>query len=264
MKSQVLLDIHFYAGTYEDFFTQVTDKIETKENYFVATPNPEMLYEASQNDELRNILKNTDENIPDGAGIFVAYQKKNSHLPRFLHPVIFPWWCLRAIIHDRVLKKNYGERITGSRLVKDLLLYADKNTITITIIDPVVHGNTPWDEAKKISQKTMKETLSKQYPNIPFNIIISDSVLTEIPYGIVFCTHGNGKQEKLLSDIRKNIPHYGLLIGVWGSIDLITGFRSPAPVFFQRFGGEWLYRLWKNPRKHYKRMKKVVSFLISI
>lgn len=50
-------------------------------------------------------------------------------------------------------------------------------------------------------------------------------------------------------------------MGVGGSIDLITGFRSPAPEIFQRLGIEWLYRLAKNPKRHYKRMKKVIRFL---
>jgi exopolysaccharide biosynthesis WecB/TagA/CpsF family protein len=53
-------------------------------------------------------------------------------------------------------------------------------------------------------------------------------------------------------------------MGVGGSVDLLTGFRQPAPAFFQRFGGEWLYRLYKNPSRHWKRMKKVMSFLVEL
>ncbi|MCB9806669.1 WecB/TagA/CpsF family glycosyltransferase [Candidatus Peribacteria bacterium] len=46
-------------------------------------------------------------------------------------------------------------------------------------------------------------------------------------------------------------------------MDLITGFRASAPKALQRFGVEWLYRLMMHPRKHIKRMKKVILFLIS-
>ena len=81
-------------------------------------------------------------------------------------------------------------------------------------------------------------------------------------HGIIFATHGNGKQEKLLHEIVKQYPQCGLCTGVGGSIDLITGFRQPAPAYSQRFGGEWLYGLYKNPSRHWKRMKKVMNFLL--
>jgi N-acetylglucosaminyldiphosphoundecaprenol N-acetyl-beta-D-mannosaminyltransferase len=64
-----------------------------------------------------------------------------------------------------------------------------------------------------------------------------------------------------LNEIVQKYPQCGLCIGVGGSIDLMTGFRQPAPEFFQRFGGEWLYRLYKNPSRHWKRMKKVMILL---
>lgn len=93
---------------------------------------------------------------------------------------------------------------------------------------------------------------------------MSDTVPKNIVHhGIIFATHGNGKQEKLLYKILQKNTQCGLLLGVGGSIDLLTGFRTPAPRFFQRFGGEWLYRLIKNPRKHIKRMRKVIFFLFS-
>jgi len=93
---------------------------------------------------------------------------------------------------------------------------------------------------------------------------VSDTVPKNIVHhGIIFATHGNGKQEKLLYKILQKNTQCGLLLGVGGSIDLLTGFRTPAPRFFQRFGGEWLYRLIKNPRKHIKRMRKVIFFLFS-
>lgn len=98
-----------------------------------------MLYEAEYNTELRKILQRADYALPDGAGIFVAYQIERSTLPRVFKYLLFPYWCLRAIIHGRKIKRRYGERITGSRLTRDLLHYAEQRKIIVTIIDPVVH-----------------------------------------------------------------------------------------------------------------------------
>jgi N-acetylglucosaminyldiphosphoundecaprenol N-acetyl-beta-D-mannosaminyltransferase len=261
-----LLGINFYKGTYSECLETLKNGKVSK---LVVTPNPEMLYEASRDMELLNLLKNADVALPDGAGIFVAYQIKESTLPSILKYCALPYWCLRAIFHSKSFAKKYGERITGSRLTRDLMEYTAQEKIPVTIIDPEVTGDSSWDRAKKASQATMKETLEKKFPWIILQVIIADSTEwmkewsnEEMNNWIIFATHGNGKQEKLLAELVRKYPQCRLCIGVGGSIDLLTGFRAPAPKFFQRFGGEWLYRLIKNPARHWKRMKKVMRFLI--
>lgn len=223
-----LLGIHFYKGTYADCLTSLVQKRGGAT--LVVTPNPEMLHEASSDGELLEILQKADYALPDGAGIFVAYQISASTLPKVLKYVAFPYWCLRAIFHTRKLREEYGQRITGARLTRDLLSYAHEKIIPVTIIDPIVSGEDPRDRAKKESQSSMKAILQQKYPAIPLTLVISNTVPESLPEnGIVLATHGNGVQEKLLSEAVKKYPSCGLAIGVGGSIDLITGFRSPAP-----------------------------------
>ena len=258
-----LLGIHFYKGTYADCLASLKQKSE--EASLVVTPNPEMLYDASHDSELLEVLKNAPLALPDGAGIFVTYQIVESTLPSFLKYIAFPFWCLKAIVHNSSFVEKYGERITGSRLTRNLIAYAAEMKIPVTIIDPLVTGDSEWDKAKKASQQKIQSTLEAQYPRIICSVIISNTTPEKLPeHGIIFATHGNGKQEKLLSEIVKKYPQCGLCMGIGGSIDLITGFRQPAPTFFQRFGGEWLYRLYKNPSRHWKRMKKVLAFLLQL
>jgi N-acetylglucosaminyldiphosphoundecaprenol N-acetyl-beta-D-mannosaminyltransferase len=235
----------------------------------VVTPNPEMLYDASRDSELLEILQNADYALPDGAGIFVAYQLQEKKIHNFVLCILyFVLFCIKAIIHSPSFVEKYGERITGSRLTRDLITYAAEMKIPVTIIDPVVTGDSEWDKRKRASQETMKATLEEKFPWIICQVIVADSLSGLINLStyqpinwFTFATHSNGKQEKLLSDIVKKYPQCGLCMGIGGSIDLITGFRQPAPAFFQRFGGEWLYRLYKNPSRHWKRMKKVIKFL---
>ncbi len=243
---------------------ELESKISDKRTALVVTPNPEMLHEASRDTELQEVLQQADYALPDGAGIFVAYQIQASTLPAILKYATLPYWCLRAIIHSASFRKQYGERITGAALTKELLRYAQERRIPVTVIDPVVHGNTSGDQAKRQSQLCIKEKILEHFSDLDITVIVSDKVPHDIVHhGIIFATHGNGKQEKLLAHIREKTPDCGLLLGVGGSIDLITGFRASAPRFFQKFGGEWLYRLIKNPRRHAKRMKKVILFLMS-
>lgn len=101
-----------------------------------------MLYDASRDSELLKVLKNAPLALPDGAGIFVAYQIAESTLPAFLRYIAFPFWCLRAIIHNSSFVEKYGERITGSRLTRDLIANATAMQIPVTIIDPLVTGDS--------------------------------------------------------------------------------------------------------------------------
>jgi hypothetical protein len=138
--------------------------MSNRKQTLIVTPNPEMLYAATQDMALQEILQNADIAIPDGVGIFVGYQIIDSKLPQWMKYLLLPVWCIRAVVHDKEFTKKYGERITGSRLTPDILNYAMKNKIGVTIIDPIVRGDSPSDIAKKQSQETMRSSIERRYP----------------------------------------------------------------------------------------------------
>jgi|GEM_PF-1002363 len=127
MNTVPLLGINFYKGTYATCLLELQNIIANKATALIVTPNPEMLYEASRDESLMEVLHGASIAIPDGAGIFVAYQIQDSSSFKFLKYLSFPYWCFRAIIHDAALTRKYGERITGARLTRDLLAYAQQN-----------------------------------------------------------------------------------------------------------------------------------------
>ena len=54
----------------------------------------------------------------------------------------------------------------------------------------------------------------------------------------------------------------GLMAGLGGSLDVFAGTAKRAPVFFQKLGLEWFYRLIKEPWR-FKRMMKLPKFLFA-
>ena len=54
----------------------------------------------------------------------------------------------------------------------------------------------------------------------------------------------------------------GLMAGLGGSLDVFAGTVKRAPVFFQKLGLEWFYRLIKEPWR-FKRMMKLPKFLFA-
>ncbi len=261
MQFHTFFDIHFIKASYTDCLREIESRLRKQEKTLIVTPNPEILYDAHFDKVLATILQSSDIAIPDGIGVFVGYQINDSHVPQWMKYLVLPFWCVRAILHSWKFVKQYGERITGSRLTPDILALAAKNGIGVTIIDPVVIGNNPGDIQKRESQQKMQSVIENKYPWIQCEVVVSDTGEGSPVLPIVITTHGAGKQEKIVTKILQENSGVLLWIWVWGSIDLLTWFRAPAPQFFRRFGGEWLYRLYKNPKKHSKRMMRVLRFL---
>lgn len=93
-------------------------------------------------------------------------------------------------------------------MTRDILRFAEGRGIPVTIIDPIVHGNSRGDKLKRRMQEKMAMKLHEIYPHLNLHIIISDTAPQDITRnGVVLATHGNGKQEKLLAQLIQNIPN---------------------------------------------------------
>lgn len=73
------------------------------------------------------------------------------------------------------------------------------------------------------------------------------SILEARPH-IIFVGMGSPRQELLMSRLVHRIPR-GVMIGVGGSFDVISGRKERAPLLMRRLGLEWLYRLVAEPRR---------------
>lgn len=69
---------------------------------------------------------------------------------------------------------------------------------------------------------------------------------------IVFVALGSPKQEQLVDRIRRTLPS-GWWLGVGISFSFVAGQVKRAPMWAQKFGLEWVHRLWQEPRRLFKR-----------
>lgn len=69
---------------------------------------------------------------------------------------------------------------------------------------------------------------------------------------VLLIAFGNPKQEKWFNRIRHKLK-VPISIGVGGSFDIISGELKRAPIWMQKVGMEWLYRLAQEPRRLWKR-----------
>lgn len=61
------------------------------------------------------------------------------------------------------------------------------------------------------------------------------------------------KQEKWIMKYRDRMPNVKLFMALGATIDFEAGTLKRAPMFWQKIGMEWLYRVLKEPRRLFKR-----------
>lgn len=88
--------------------------------------------------------------------------------------------------------------------------------------------------------------------------------LNEARPDIVWVGLGAPKQERWMADHRNRL-NATILIGVGAAFDFHTGRLDRAPLWMQRAGLEWSYRLYKEPRRLWKRyVLGIPRFLLGI
>ncbi len=214
----------------------VENKIANRKFCHVVTINPEMIMNGRKNIELGNILKQADLIVPDGIGVIIAlkyYGIKN--IPRL------PGIELSLNLLKKCSEKKYKIGFLGAQ--KDVMEEACNN----------IKSKYPGVEIvfKQDGYFTEKD-----------ESVIIEEIIKAQPQ-ILFVALGVPKQE-LFINRHKNLLSFATMIGVGGSFDVWAEKVKRAPVFFRKFGLEWLYRTIKQPAR-FKRIFPVLPvFLIKV
>ena len=186
----------------------------------VATANAEMVMLACEDSNFRNILNSADLVLPDGAGVVWAARKLGAGVP---------------------------ERVAGFDLTQELLKRASVAGYRVYWL-----GAAPGVAAAAAARATA------QWPGLLTVGIrdgyfgsADDAVKADIIQArpdILLCALGVPKQETWLAENRTalNVP---VSIGVGGPFDVMAGRVRRAPLWMQRSGLEWLYRLACQPSR---------------
>ena len=170
----------------------------------------------------------------------------------------------------RLLNLPIYERVTGVDMVTGICERASKKGYRIYIL-----GSAEGVAA------TAARNLCKRYPGLAVagthngfwrkegearglskdesDAQMADQICAARP-DVLFVAMGIPMQEKFIAAQlqRMNVP---VAIGVGGSFDVYSGKFTRAPVYVQRIGLEWLYRVWVEPAR-WKRMGYVPKFML--
>ena len=206
-----------FGGTAAEFLTAASEAMLSGEKQFIVTANPEILMHAEKDAGTRQMLLDKTVRItPDGVSVVKAMQM-----------------CGLPV----------KERIAGVDLAEGLLKTAGENQKTVYLLG-----------AKEEVVSTLAKNLTEQYPGMTVHYHNGydgdkDAIMKEIAGiapDLTLVALGVPAQEKL---IYRHLPAFtkGVLIGVGGSFDVLSGLKKRAPVFFIKTNTEWVYRIAKEP-----------------
>ncbi len=243
MKSMRILDIRVDKVNRQEALSACVQGMKEDFPFVVVTPNSEIVYRATKDMKLKRIIESASLVVPDGIGLVVG---------------------------SKMVREPLQERVTGIDLMGSLLQFANEEGKSVYLL-----GGKPG-----IAQKA-GENIKKQYP---------DLILAGTHHGYFAGLHagkkGHEEEEKIIKEIcmanvdmlfvalgapsqeyfieeYKNRLKAKLLMGVGGSLDVISGEVQRAPEFYQKAGLEWLYRLMKEPSR-IGRMAALPKFVFKV
>jgi N-acetylglucosaminyldiphosphoundecaprenol N-acetyl-beta-D-mannosaminyltransferase len=235
VKSVKILGVKIHQVTNETAYNRFLALMEQPKLSIICTPNTEIVMEAQNDPELKEILQDADLVIPDGIGLIYA---------------------------SKIHQLGLTERVTGIDTLERILKYANNTKKSIYLF-----GGKPG-VAEKAAERMMEV-----YPNLQIKGIRDgfykkeeeDKIINhinEVKPDILFVALGAPRQEKWIYNNRK-ILNAKVAMGVGGALDVWAGSAKRAPKIFQNMHLEWFYRLLKNPTR-IGRMMSLPKFMIKV
>lgn len=217
---------------------QITERLIKESNktcQMIFAPNTEFIMYAQKDEEYYKLLNKSRLSTPDSIGVIIA---------------------------GKLQHKPFKERIPGQAYFREIIELSNKKGYSVYLL-----GGEPG-----IPEKT-KENLEKIYPNV--NIIGTHhgyfskeeekEVIEEINKlqpNVLFVALGAPKQEKWIEEHRQELK-VDVAAGQGGTYDYEAGKIKRAPVWIQKIGMEWLWRLVLQPSRII-RMRVLPIFLLKI
>lgn len=224
-----------YTRSKDDYCILLSKYLDNNQKKFIITANPEII-RMSQNDEnIKAMLLNEDNDIvPDGISVVKAARK---------------------------LGIDVQERITGVDIASKLLELLNNKKKSLYLFG-----------AKREVLDKLLDKIKTEYPKIKVlgstDGYVSDKdeefkKVVKLNPDACLVALGVPAQEQLISrhiDSAKK----GLYIGVGGTFDVLSGTKKRAPKIMIKLNLEWLYRLIKEPSRIKRLCQNNIKFMIDV
>jgi N-acetylglucosaminyldiphosphoundecaprenol N-acetyl-beta-D-mannosaminyltransferase len=211
--------------SYQEILEKIDEKVLRKEKFVIHYVNIYLLQRAIKDNKFQILLDSFDKLHSDGIGTYLASK----------------------LLYGR---KGLKEHLTGTDLYYKILELANKKKYRCFF-----YGGS------SLASSLIEQNLKKKYPNliisgnIPNEDVFSMETVKKISESnsdILFIGLGTPKQEEWVSQYstKINIP---VQLTTGSGIDFMSGNMKRAPLILRKTGFEWLFRLYLEPKRLWKR-----------
>ena len=216
--------------TFDDVVERITDHaMKGVVPSYVVTPNAQHVLSLQRDADFRSIYEKAFLAVPDGVSLL---------------------WSAKF------LKTPLNGRVNGTDLFEELSAVAERKGLKVFLL-----GGRPG------AAEAAKKTLQARHPNLqivgthcppygfesqPEELASINSKIKAAAPDILFVGFGAPKQEKW---IYQNYQELGVPVslGIGVSFELVADMVQRAPLWMQKWGLEWLFRLIVEPKRLWKR-----------
>ena len=213
--------------SYEDTVNRIITRAVSGDYCYACAANVHMVMEAYDSEDFRRIINKADLVTPDGMPI---------------------------VLMLRILGLNGQKRVYGPTLMRHICEVSSQLGLSVGF-----YGSTP------VTLKALIRNLTDSIPNIkvdytyspPFHPLTpeeDEATVQKINASgikILFVGLGCPKQERWMFANRNRVK--AVMIGVGAGFDFFAETKKQAPTWMMRIGLEWLFRLFTEPKRLWRR-----------
>ncbi len=227
-----IMGVGFDSLTLSEAVDRAEALISERRAAYVVTPNPEIVMTCWENPDAMEAVQNADLVLPDGVGVVYGAKILGTPLKGKLPGIDFATELMRRMASRGGRVYLLGAKPGVAEMAGERMRQQFPGLIICGTHDGYFQDDAP-----------IIEEINALQPDL-----------------LLVCL-GAPKQE-LWMHRNRPVLKVGLMAGLGGSLDVFAGTVKRAPVFFQKFGLEWFYRLVKEPWR-FKRMMKLPKFLFA-
>ncbi|MFC2141368.1 WecB/TagA/CpsF family glycosyltransferase [Acidobacteriota bacterium] len=232
---KTLLNIPVDTCTLDELIETIESDFQSSKTKTIFAVNPEKIIYAQDDFELFSVLEEADFLIPDGIGIVIGF---------------------RLIYGEKI------SRITGIGTMQRLLSLSLQKKYRIFILGARPHVIEQAIEKIKMDYNGVN-IVGTQHGYISEEE--HDGLverINKLGTDILFVGLGSPKQERWIHR-HKNDLNTKICMGIGGSLDVLSNIVPGAPIWLQKIGMEWFYRLIKEPSR-FNRQRALPKFAAQV
>ncbi len=242
----------------------------------IFTPNPEMLVRAQRDKYFHEVLNSGDLNLCDGFGVWLVMKMteldSGNRIDRIAGVDFMLEICqIAEETGDSVFLLGSGDDEVVKKTAEKLLKKFPRLKIAGVDKGPKIvechceESRHSRDDEAIPSHKCNSVNGGIASPALGGLAMTSDNdnLVNQINKSgatIAFVAFGMGKQEKWIYENLAKMPGVKIAMGVGGAFDYLAGKLKRAPCWMRKIGLEWIYRLFKQPKRFLRIFNATIRF----